>query len=220
MPSVRREGPTVPSTDDWLYEPPEPGFTEINSWDEVPEFADEDEEARWWDTHCLGPELLKRFRRMRDWLADGELNFWANSSFSLAPQALRVEKPWGHEVVWAQTDAYAGKLIHIKAGRRLSLQYHKEKTETQCLLSGRATLVIDGPDGMMHEVEMEPGKGYTIHPDQRHRLIALEDCVVVEVSTPEKGKTVRLQDDYARPDETDELRGQPGRGWQEPGDDT
>jgi mannose-6-phosphate isomerase-like protein (cupin superfamily) len=184
----------------------------------VPDFADEDEEARWWGTHSLGPELLKKARPMRQYLADGELNFWVGPEMSLEPSAEKVEKPWGHEVIWAQTDAYTGKLIHVKAGKRLSLQYHTEKVETQCLLSGKALLVLDGPDGVMHEVEMEPGKGYTVRPRQRHRLVAVEDCVIVEVSTPENGKTVRLQDDYARPDETEELRAQPGRGWTGDGD--
>jgi mannose-6-phosphate isomerase-like protein (cupin superfamily) len=149
--------------------------------------------------------------------ADG-LNSLASADFSLLPSAIRVDKPWGYEVLWADSASYTGKLIHIYGGKRLSLQYHDQKTETQCLLTGRATLLIDGPDGQMRELEMEAGKGYTLRPYQRHRIIALEDCMIVEVSTPEKGKTVRLQDDYARPDETDELRAQPGRGWSEQGD--
>lgn len=203
-----------------MYEPPEPGVIEVNSYDGLPDFAGEGEEARFWDSHAPGPGLLAEARRGRDYLANGERSFWVGPETSLEPASTQIDKPWGHEVIWAQSETYTGKLINVKAGHRLSLQYHTEKVETQCLLSGKAILVLDGPDGMMHEVEMEPGKGYTIRPRQRHRLVAVEDSVIVEVSTPERGKTVRLQDDYARPDETEELRAKPGRGWSEPGEAT
>ena len=123
----------------------------------------------------------------------------------------RVEKPWGWEILWAQTPHYCGKILHINAGKRTSLQYHDQKLETQCLLSGRALLVVEDAEDTLHEVEMEPGKGYTIQPYQRHRLVALEDAEIAEVSTPETGTTFRLEDDYARPDETDELRRRPNR---------
>jgi mannose-6-phosphate isomerase len=131
----------------------------------------------------------------------------------LAPFSRRIAKPWGWEIVWAESDAYTGKLLHVLAGRRLSLQYHDEKTETQCLLSGRAILVAEDASGILREVAMEPGKGYTIHPFQIHRLIAIDDSEVMEVSTAETGTTVRLEDDYCRSDETQSVRALANRGW-------
>lgn len=124
----------------------------------------------------------------------------------LEPECLIVEKPWGSEVVWAQNETYVGKILRVNAGKRLSLQYHDRKLETQCLLSGRAVLIVEDGDGVLRELEMETGKGYTIQPFQRHRLVALSDVTVLEVSTPEVGNTFRLEDDYARPDETEALR--------------
>jgi mannose-6-phosphate isomerase-like protein (cupin superfamily) len=126
----------------------------------------------------------------------------------VTPHQRRVEKPWGWETLWAETPHYCGKILHVRAGKRLSLQYHDEKTETQCLLSGRALLIIDGPDGRLQEIEMEPGKGYTILPLQRHRLAGITDAEVLEVSTPETGTTFRLEDDYARAHETEAARRQ------------
>lgn len=129
----------------------------------------------------------------------------------LRPHQQRVDKPWGWEILWAETPFYCGKILHIDAGKRLSLQYHDEKVETQCLLSGRALLVVEDAGGELREIEMEPGKGYTIHPFQRHRLIGIEDAEVLEVSTPETGTTFRVEDDFARPHETEEIRRRPGR---------
>jgi mannose-6-phosphate isomerase len=125
----------------------------------------------------------------------------------------RVEKPWGWEIVWAETDVYTGKLIHVEAGKRLSLQYHDCKLETQCLLSGRAILVLEDASGTLHEIDMQIGEGYTVRPFQTHRLIALVDSEVVEVSTPERGTTVRVEDDFSRLDETEAARALPNRGW-------
>ncbi len=127
------------------------------------------------------------------------------------PHHCRIEKPWGWEILWAETPLYCGKVLHINAGMRLSLQYHDEKTESQCLVSGRCLLIIEDADGVLHEVEMERGKGYTIRPFQRHRLVAIEDTEVIEVSTPETGTTFRLEDDFARPHETADVRARPGR---------
>jgi quercetin dioxygenase-like cupin family protein len=126
---------------------------------------------------------------------------------AVRPHVRRVEKPWGWEILWAEeAPHYVGKLLHVDAGKRLSLQYHDEKLETQCLLSGRVLLVVEDAEGALQEIEMERGEGYTIHPFQRHRLVAITDAEVVEVSTPETGTTFRLDDDYARPHETEELR--------------
>jgi mannose-6-phosphate isomerase-like protein (cupin superfamily) len=131
----------------------------------------------------------------------------------LDPFQHRIQKPWGWEIVWAEEETYTGKLLHVLAGCRLSLQYHDEKLETQCLLSGRALLVTEDADGSPREIPMEAGKGYTIRPFQVHRLVALEDAEIVEVSTLETGTTVRLDDDYRRGDETESVRALPDRGW-------
>ena len=131
------------------------------------------------------------------------------SCFSLEALARRVEKPWGYEVLLSPPDApFTAKLICVRAGKRLSLQLHDAKVETQTLVAGRGILVLEGPDGALHDVEMMPGVGYHVSPGQRHRLCAPHDAdaLVYEASTPEVGTTYRLEDDYARPDETDELR--------------
>jgi len=142
-----------------------------------------------------------------------EKNQFDSSKFSIEPQATRVEKPWGYEIHWAQTPDYVGKFIHLNKGKRFSLQYHDEKLETQMLISGKARYYLDNNQGEYVSVDMEIGKGYTIQPFQRHRVEAIEDCDIVEVSTLEKGTTFRLDDDYKRPDETEEIRKEPNRGW-------
>jgi mannose-6-phosphate isomerase len=136
----------------------------------------------------------------------------SNQQRTPLPHARRVDKPWGWEVVWAETPWYVGKILHIEAGKRLSLQYHDEKVETQCLLRGRAVLVIEDDGGELREVAMETGKGYAIRPFRRHRLVAVTDADIVEVSTPETGTTYRLEDDYARPHETEAMRRQQAGG--------
>jgi mannose-6-phosphate isomerase len=130
-------------------------------------------------------------------------------AFSLAARSRRVDKPWGFEVLLSPADApYTAKLIHVRAGCRLSLQLHDTKVETQTLVAGRGIVVLEGPDGQLHDVPMEPGVGYHIAVGQRHRLCAApdEDATVFEASTPELGITYRLADDYARPHETEALR--------------
>jgi mannose-6-phosphate isomerase-like protein (cupin superfamily) len=122
------------------------------------------------------------------------------------PFAQTVEKPWGYEVRFTPSDRpYAGKLLHVFAGHRLSLQYHDRKWETILLLSGKAILVIEGSHGL-ETVAMEPYKGYSIVPGQRHRIIAVDACAIVESSTPELGTTYRLEDDTGRADETEAER--------------
>jgi mannose-6-phosphate isomerase len=131
------------------------------------------------------------------------------ATFSLDPNAQRIQKPWGYEILLSPPDApYASKLIHVQAGKRLSLQLHDTKVETQTLVAGRGILVLEGSDGQLHEITMQPGVGYHVAVGQRHRLCAAPDAdaTVFEASTPEVGVTVRLEDDYARPDETEALR--------------
>ncbi len=130
-------------------------------------------------------------------------------NFSLEPRARRIDKPWGYEILLTPENLdYTAKLIHVYAGKRLSLQVHDTKVETQTLASGRGTLVLEGADGALHEIDMQPGVGYHVAVGQRHRLCAApdEDLTVFEASTPEAGTTVRLEDDYARPNETEEIR--------------
>lgn len=123
------------------------------------------------------------------------------------PARLRVEKPWGHEVIWTPPGlGRTGKLLSIKAGRRLSLQYHDAKEETLCLLSGHAVLWLENDVGVVEKLPMATETGYTVLPMRKHRLEAVTDAVVVEVSEPEKGNTVRIEDDYARGTETEDMR--------------
>src|SRR5918912_2578734 len=131
------------------------------------------------------------------------------AAFSLTGLGRRLDKPWGFEVLLSPADApYTAKLIHVFAGRRLSLQLHDTKVETQTLVSGRGILVLEGSDGQLHDIQMQPGVGYHVAVGQRHRLCAApdSDATIFEASTPEVGTTLRLEDDYARPDETEELR--------------
>src|ERR671923_11398 len=120
------------------------------------------------------------------------------STFSLDPLVRRIEKPCGYEVLLSPPEApYASKLIHVAAGKRLSLQVHDTKVETQTLVAGRGLLVLEGPDGSLHEIDMLPGVGYHVAVGQRHRLCAPpdSDATVFESSTPEIGVTMRLEDD-------------------------
>jgi len=109
----------------------------------------------------------------------------------------RVEKPWGHELWWARTDRYVGKLLHVKAGKQLSLQYHRRKDETIHLWSGELVLVLADGDRLVDH-PMRPGDSFHVKPGTVHRMRAVTDCDVLEVSTPEVDDVVRLQDDYGR----------------------
>ncbi|PIU33137.1 cupin [Candidatus Shapirobacteria bacterium CG07_land_8_20_14_0_80_39_12] len=123
--------------------------------------------------------------------------------------SVKINKPWGYEIIFTPPDSpVTGKILHLNQGARFSYQYHEKKTETLCLLNGRAKIILND-----EEIEMEPQKGYFIKPIVKHRCQAITDCDLLEASTKEEGTTVRLQDDYQRPDETDELRKQPHRGW-------
>ena len=126
----------------------------------------------------------------------------------------RVEKPWGYELhLTADDGPYMMKILHITEGRRLSLQAHDAKSETWTLHSGKAAVLLENSRGELEEIELKSGVGYTSQLGQRHRLIGLTDCDVLEASTPEIGTTWRLEDDYARPDETEAVRADPNRGW-------
>ncbi len=109
----------------------------------------------------------------------------------------RVEKPWGHELIWARTERYVGKVLHIKAGHALSLQYHKVKDETVCVFQGRLRMQL-GEGAEQVEQILEPGQSLHITPGLRHRMIAVTDCDVMEASTTELDDVVRLDDRYGR----------------------
>jgi quercetin dioxygenase-like cupin family protein len=109
----------------------------------------------------------------------------------------RVEKPWGHELIWAHTERYVGKLLHINAGQKLSLQYHNQKDETIHVHTGKLLFVVDEGNGLI-ERELLPGQSYHITPKTKHRMVAITDCDVLEVSTPELDDVVRLEDAYGR----------------------
>lgn len=110
----------------------------------------------------------------------------------------RVEKPWGHELWFALTDRYAGKLLHVRAGQRLSVQFHEAKDETSYLLSGHLLLWRGPSADSLVATELTAGAIWRNEPRQIHTIEALEDAVVVEVSTPELDDVVRLADDYGR----------------------
>jgi mannose-6-phosphate isomerase-like protein (cupin superfamily) len=110
----------------------------------------------------------------------------------------RVSKPWGHEIVWAHTDAYVGKLIVIETGRRLSLQHHEQKDEWIHVLSGRLLLTLANDQGMIEERELGPGEGAHVPILRTHRYTAIETCTLIEVSTPELDDVVRVEDDFGR----------------------
>jgi len=110
----------------------------------------------------------------------------------------RVEKPWGYELVFAHTDRYVGKILHVDAGHALSLQYHERKDETLYLSAGSLEFQVE-EDGQMITHELRLGEAYHIPPFTRHRMIAGPDgCDLIEVSTPELEDVVRLEDRYGR----------------------
>jgi mannose-6-phosphate isomerase len=112
----------------------------------------------------------------------------------------RVEKPWGYEIWWAQAPHYVGKLLHVDAGQALSLQMHREKDESSYVLSGRLRLTRGPSADELATEEIGPGFAWRAEPGTVHSIEAIEDSVVVEVSTPEVDDVVRLQDRYGRED--------------------
>jgi mannose-6-phosphate isomerase len=118
-------------------------------------------------------------------------------SVEIKPGVFRVDKPWGYELWWARTDRYVGKIIHVNAGHALSLQYHRVKTETVYLASGRAVYEIKDGDDLV-KLEMSAGDRLHIPAGTVHRVIAVDDIDIFEVSTPEVDDVVRLEDRYGR----------------------
>lgn len=116
----------------------------------------------------------------------------------LPSQGKRVEKPWGYELIWAHTDKYVGKILHINKGESLSYQYHRIKDETIQLLRGAMELEVEEGEGGRRSLSLKPGDCFHITPGMKHRMRAVEECDVLEVSTPELDDVVRLEDRYGR----------------------
>jgi mannose-6-phosphate isomerase-like protein (cupin superfamily) len=108
-----------------------------------------------------------------------------------------VAKPWGREEIFAETERYAGKILHLSAGHSLSLQYHERKDETLFVLEGEVLLEVE-EDGAMRNRVLSPGNAYRIRPGVKHRMRAETPCVILEVSSPELDDVVRLEDSYGR----------------------
>ena len=108
-----------------------------------------------------------------------------------------VPKPWGHETIWAETDAYVGKILHITAGQALSVQYHNIKDETVYLLSGKLIYRVWEGD-QPRDVDLQLGQAFRITPHTIHQMEAVTDCDILEVSTPHLDDVVRLKDRYGR----------------------
>ena len=111
---------------------------------------------------------------------------------------VRIEKPWGYELIWARTDRYVGKILHIDKGHALSLQYHHRKDETLHVLAGTLRLQTGEEGAALEERVLAPGESFHVTPLLRHRMIAQTDCDVLEASTPELDDVVRLEDRYGR----------------------
>ena len=117
-----------------------------------------------------------------------------------AVEVQRIEKPWGFELVFAATERYCGKVIFVKAGEELSLQFHRSKDETIFVQSGRAEFEIGDPGGTLDVEVVAPGRAFHLAAGTVHRVRAIEDTVLLEVSTPETEDFVRLEDRYGRAD--------------------
>ena len=117
--------------------------------------------------------------------------------FSFQPE--KVEKPWGHELIWAKADGYAGKLLFVRAGQALSLQFHREKDESWYVLDGRAELELgEAGQAVLTTEIVGPGAAFRFPPGTVHRVRAVQDTTIIEVSTPQLDDVVRLEDEYGR----------------------
>ena len=110
----------------------------------------------------------------------------------------RIEKPWGYELIWADTSEYVGKLLHIQAGEALSLQYHERKDETIHLLSGEMRFSAGSSEADLEDIDLRAGESFHVSTRTVHRMVAITDCDVLEASTPHLDDVVRLEDRYGR----------------------
>jgi mannose-6-phosphate isomerase len=117
--------------------------------------------------------------------------------FAVQPE--KVEKPWGYELIWAKGDGYAGKVLFVRAGHALSLQFHREKDESWYVLDGRAELELgDAGQAVLQREIVAAGAAFHFPPGTVHRVRAVEDTRILEVSTPQLDDVVRLEDEYGR----------------------
>lgn len=124
-----------------------------------------------------------------------------DTTASFAFEVKRVDKPWGHELLWALTDRYAGKVLFVRAGEALSLQFHRRKEESWYILSGRAQLEVGAVgEAVLGTEVLKPGEALHFPPGTVHRVRALEDTEILEASTPHLDDVVRLEDRYGRGD--------------------
>ena len=110
----------------------------------------------------------------------------------------RVDKPWGYEEIFAQTGRYVGKLLYIRNGEALSLQYHQRKDETIRIMDGEMDLIVGAGVDELETLRLGPGDVFHVTPGTIHRMVAVTDCTLCEVSTPELDDVVRLEDRYGR----------------------
>ena len=120
----------------------------------------------------------------------------ARKRYGVSPR--KVEKPWGWELVWADADDYVGKLLFVRAGESLSLQYHELKDESWLVQEGRARLELGDVGAKLEAIEIAPGDAFHFRPRTVHRVTALEDTLVIEVSTTQLDDVIRLEDRYGR----------------------
>lgn len=109
----------------------------------------------------------------------------------------QTEKPWGYEKLWACTSDYVGKILFVKKGHRLSYQYHEKKEETILLIKGLLEIDFE-KEGIREQIRLRPGENFHVPTGMKHRFIAMEDCQIIEVSTPYLDDVVRLEDEYGR----------------------
>ena len=116
-----------------------------------------------------------------------------------AHEPRRVDKPWGYELIWAEAEDYVGKVLFVKAGESLSLQFHNEKDESWLVQSGRAKLELGSAgEPMLKQEVIGTGAAFRFRPGTVHRVTAIEDTTIIEVSTPHLDDVVRLEDRYGR----------------------
>jgi mannose-6-phosphate isomerase len=121
-----------------------------------------------------------------------------SSPFAFAPR--HIDKPWGYELIWAESEIYVGKVLFVRAGQALSLQYHEQKDESWLVQSGRASLELGLVGGELTTTEIAAGDAFRYRPGTVHRVTAIEDTTILEVSTPHLDDVVRLDDRYGRPE--------------------
>jgi mannose-6-phosphate isomerase len=131
-------------------------------------------------------------------LAAPESELAAGAFHLEASSPIRVEKPWGYELIWAHTELYVGKLLVVHAGEALSLQFHEEKDETLHLLSGELRFEVGPGVDALQEVELKAGMSVRIEPGVLHRMEAVTECRILEASTPELDDVIRVEDRYGR----------------------